>query len=263
MGPPPGQLPTSWYLRDPPAASTRLARPPRPHRSSRKASTAIARSCSRHHSASAPSRMALLPWAGGMYAAAARRSTSCTASAPGHSVSRAPFHSAQRSSTSARRGASRRTLSSSPVPYRCFSSCGEPKQRSWPEHWMAMREQRESASSMECVVRMTALVGRRCAMERITSHMKCRATGSMPAEGSSKNTISGSPIIARAKDSLRLLPPLSWQARECSKLARSTMASFCCTSASMRGPSKPFTWANSSKCSLVVIRSSSASNCGQ
>ena len=41
-----------------------------------------------------------------------------------------------------------------------------------------------------------------------TCHMKRLATGSMPVLGSSKNTIEGSPIIAIATLSLRLLPPL-------------------------------------------------------
>ena len=44
-------------------------------------------------------------------------------------------------------------------------------------------------------------------MAEMTSHMKRRATGSIPVLGSSRNTIDGSPIMAMATDSLRLLPP--------------------------------------------------------
>jgi hypothetical protein len=36
--------------------------------------------------------------------------------------------------------------------------------------------------------------------------MNLRATGSMPVEGSSRNTMEGSPMVATATESLRLLP---------------------------------------------------------
>ena len=39
------------------------------------------------------------------------------------------------------------------------------------------------------------------------THMKRRASGSMPVDGSSSNTTAGSPISAMATESLRLLPP--------------------------------------------------------
>ena len=43
-----------------------------------------------------------------------------------------------------------------------------------------------------------------CAISAITFHMNRRASGSMPALGSSRKMISGSPIIAIATQSLRL-----------------------------------------------------------
>lgn len=42
----------------------------------------------------------------------------------------------------------------------------------------------------------------------ITFHIYLLARGSIPVEGSSKNTIGGLPIIATASDNLRLFPPL-------------------------------------------------------
>jgi hypothetical protein len=46
----------------------------------------------------------------------------------------------------------------------------------------------------------------------ITFHINLRASGSIPVEGSSKNTIGGLPIIAIATLNLRLLPPDSYPA---------------------------------------------------
>ena len=62
---------------------------------------------------------------------------------------------------------------------------------------------------MLCVVKMTELCWRWLEMRAMTFHMKRRATGSIPVLGSSKNMSGGSPIMAIATDSLRLLPPLS------------------------------------------------------
>mmetsp|Transcript_81467 Transcript_81467/g.216216 ORF Transcript_81467/g.216216 Transcript_81467/m.216216 type:complete len:211 (-) Transcript_81467:820-1452(-) len=160
-------------------------------------------------------------------------------------------------------GASMRMFSSRPVPYHSFSCCGEPKQRNWPEHWIPMRVHKASASSMECVVRTTALELRLIATVWITSHMRRRARGSMPAEGSSKNTTSGSPMSAMAVESLRLLPPLSWPARESVYSERCRVSSLLATSSSSTLPVKPLMRANNSRCSCTVMSSNKASNCGQ
>jgi hypothetical protein len=53
-------------------------------------------------------------------------------------------------------------------------------------------------------------------------HMNLRATGSMPVDGSSRNTIEGSPMVATATDSLRLLPPDKLPAVLCSKSVKSS-----------------------------------------
>ena len=58
--------------------------------------------------------------------------------------------------------------------------------------------ERASASSIECVVKMTAFSLFLVVRPLTTSHMKRRASGSIPAEGSSRRTIGGLPIIATA-----------------------------------------------------------------
>lgn len=81
---------------------------------------------------------------------------------------------------------------------------------------MAKRVDRDSASSMEWVVRMIVDCFFSVAILEITFHMNLLAFGSIPVDGSSKNMIFGLPIIARATDSFLLLPPdrvpesLSW-----------------------------------------------------
>lgn len=63
-----------------------------------------------------------------------------------------------------------------------------------------------SASSIMWEVRMTALDF--CLeISDTTDHMKRRASGSMPEEGSSRRMIGGFPMMAMATDSLRLFPP--------------------------------------------------------
>ena len=44
-------------------------------------------------------------------------------------------------------------------------------------------------------------------LAEMTSHMKRRASGSIPVEGSSRSTTAGSPMSAMATESLRLFPP--------------------------------------------------------
>lgn len=77
-----------------------------------------------------------------------------------------------------------------------------------------------SASSIEWVVRITAHYSRFLLNLDITVHMNLLASGSIPAEGSSKIMIGGLPMIAIATWSLRLLPPereLAYLLRESSK----------------------------------------------
>merc|ERR1719245_1713902 len=91
-----------------------------------------------------------------------------------------------------------------PLPYLLFRCCGVPKQRSCPAVIIHSRWHSASHSSIECVVRITQ---RPPIVLRIKSHIERRAIGSIPVDGSSKNTIGGLPIIAMATLSLRLLPP--------------------------------------------------------
>ena len=72
---------------------------------------------------------------------------------------------------------------------------------------MPIRVHNASHSSILWVVRMTEHFSRLVTMSEMISHMNRRATGSMPVLGSSRKTMEGSPIIAIATDSLRLLPP--------------------------------------------------------
>ena len=44
-------------------------------------------------------------------------------------------------------------------------------------------------------------------LAEMTSHIKRRASGSIPVEGSSRSTTAGSPMSAMATESLRLFPP--------------------------------------------------------
>ena len=67
--------------------------------------------------------------------------------------------------------------------------------------------ERASASSMECVVKMTALFFLYWDILATTDHMKRLALGSMPAEGSSSKIMGGFPIMQIATDNFLLLPP--------------------------------------------------------
>jgi hypothetical protein len=57
-------------------------------------------------------------------------------------------------------------------------------------------------------VRRTALRFLRVEIFETTDHINLRASGSIPAEGSSNRMIGGLPIIAIATDSFLLFPPL-------------------------------------------------------
>ena len=64
-----------------------------------------------------------------------------------------------------------------------------------------------SASSIECVVRMTEHYFLVSEMPATTYHMNRLASGSIPADGSSSRMIGGFPMRAMATWSLRLFPP--------------------------------------------------------
>lgn len=99
------------------------------------------------------------------------------------------------------------TSSYSPSPYLLFICCGVPMHWKLPLTIMPNREDNASAYSIEWVVSTTVASLFCVATLAMTFHMKRLALGSIPVEGSSKNTILGLPIIAIATDSFRLLPP--------------------------------------------------------
>ncbi len=63
------------------------------------------------------------------------------------------------------------------------------------------------ASSIEWVVKMTVDCFFSVEIRDITFHMNLLALGSMPVDGSSKNSMFGFPIIAIATDNFLLFPP--------------------------------------------------------
>lgn len=69
--------------------------------------------------------------------------------------------------------------------------------------------QRASASSIEWVVRIIEDYFLSVDILEITFHINLLASGSIPVEGSSKNTIGGLPIIAKATLNFLLFPPES------------------------------------------------------
>lgn len=105
-----------------------------------------------------------------------------------------------------------------------------PMQRKTPPRTMIpILVESASASSIECVVRITADFLSRYEIFSTTCHMKRRASGSIPADGSSRRMIGGFPMIAIATESFRLLPPLRvpasfflWSFKLRSRIALST-----------------------------------------
>ena len=67
--------------------------------------------------------------------------------------------------------------------------------------------QSASASSIECVVRITVLYFLSVDMFEMIVHIKRLACGSTPVEGSSSKRIGGFPINAMAHYNFRLFPP--------------------------------------------------------
>jgi len=99
-----------------------------------------------------------------------------------------------------------------PSPNLVFICWELPKHFSLPDTMIPSFVERASASSIEWVVKMTALCFLKVEIFEMICHMNHFAFGSMPVEGSSRNTIGGFPIIAIATESFHLFPPLSFVA---------------------------------------------------
>lgn len=117
-----------------------------------------------------------------------------------------------------------------------------------------------SASSIECVVKTIELYFLYVAIRDITFHINLLASGSIPVEGSSKNTIGGLPIIAIATLNFLLFPPDNYPASMCLNLSKSISANFLLTSSFFKAFGIPLIIVNNSRCSSTVIFSNKASN---
>ena len=120
-----------------------------------------------------------------------------------------------------------------------------------------------SASSIEWVVKITEDYLRFVEILEITFHMNRLASGSIPVEGSSRNTIGGFPSIAIATESFLLLPPEYVPAHLFSNSLSPISLIFLATRPSRSPFGMPLRAAYSSRCSRVVRFPSSASNYGQ
>jgi hypothetical protein len=77
----------------------------------------------------------------------------------------------------------------------------------FPFYCIAILELKNSASSIECVVKIIVLYFLLVAILEITFHIYLLAHGSIPVEGSSKKTTLGFASIAMATESFLLFPP--------------------------------------------------------
>ena len=96
---------------------------------------------------------------------------------------------------------------SNPYPYLVFMCCGVPIHLKLPLTIIPSLVDRASASSIACVVNKTVDCFFYVVIFEITFHIKRRAFGSIPVDGSSKKIILGFPIIAIPTESFRLFPP--------------------------------------------------------
>jgi len=146
-----------------------------------------------------------------------------------------------------------------------------------------MRVESASASSIECVVKITEDDLFTAEIRDITFHMNRLAAGSIPVDGSSKKIIEGFPSIAMAtlkrknnnqiKNinyfpllltlSFLLLPPEKVPARIPSNWIKSISNSFFSTKRSRSSCGMPLIAAYRFRCSRAVRLSKSASNYGQ
>lgn len=120
-----------------------------------------------------------------------------------------------------------------------------------------------SASSIEWVVNMIDDLFLSVDILEITSHINLLASGSIPVDGSSKNTIGGFPIIAIDTDNFLLLPPDKVPAKTFSYLNKSISSNFFYTNFSIKSYGIPLIFEYKTKCSLHVKFSKRASNYGQ
>mmetsp|Transcript_42652 Transcript_42652/g.49915 ORF Transcript_42652/g.49915 Transcript_42652/m.49915 type:complete len:124 (-) Transcript_42652:681-1052(-) len=104
--------------------------------------------------------------------------------------------------------------------------CFDPNHLNWPATIIPIVVDRASASSIECVVNITAEFLPLVEIFDMMSHMNLLAFGSIPAEGSSRKTTGGLPIMAIATDSFLLLPPDSVPASLCSYCSRFMLLSW-------------------------------------
>lgn len=82
---------------------------------------------------------------------------------------------------------------------------------------------------MECVVKMMEDCFLLVEILEIMSHMNLLAPGSIPVEGSSKNTMGGFPIMAIATDNFLLFPPDKVPAKTFSNFFKSISTNFLST----------------------------------
>ena len=94
----------------------------------------------------------------------------------------------------------------------------------------------------------------------ITFHINLLAAGSIPVEGSSKNTIGGFPTMAIATLNFRLFPPLRSLEYTFSNFLSYNSSNNLSTIYFLCYNIMPLIQAYISKCSLHVIRSNKASN---
>eukprot|EP00659_Diplonema_papillatum_P016563 gene16562-biopygen16702 len=157
------------------------------------------------------------------------------------------------------------TISSYVSPSACFSCWRLPRHCSLPSTMMVTlcsRRASPSISSKWCVVRTTDSFKSEIAFSN-APHRERRASGSIPADGSSRKMTGGPPIRAIATDSFRRFPPDSdfeifarWGMRPSPWRSRSMDGATCLLGT-------PRSDANSCRCSCTVRLSRHASNCGQ
>ena len=123
-----------------------------------------------------------------------------------------------------------------------------------------MRSLSKSASSMLCVVMMMAFS---FFIYWMSFHTFLRDFGSMPVVGSSKKMMEGSPMLDRARESRRFIPPLKVPVTALANFESSTSRSFAFISFGIACLLNPLIRAKSSMCSAAVRSSHSISNYGQ
>lgn len=99
------------------------------------------------------------------------------------------------------------TSISYPFPNLFLMCCTLPIHLIIPSAYIAILVDKNSASSIECVVKIIELYFLLVAILDITFHINLLACGSIPVLGSSKNTMGGFPSMAIATESFLLFPP--------------------------------------------------------